>query len=197
MKRTEIERLLPGIFQRTVRPGNPTFALLEVMEALHAPSEAILDDVDRIFDPHRTPDGFLPFLARWVNLERLFAGSRDRGSLRSSFLLTAGRGRLRELIAAAADLWRWRGTRKGLVLFLETATGVRGFEISGDLRDDGTPEPFGLVVRIPAAAEGHEPLIERILDLEKPAHVTYRLESKENHRPSRDGGDSVSPRSEP
>jgi len=197
MKRTEIERLLPGIFQRTVRPGNPAFALLEVMEALHAPSEAILEDVHRIFDPHRTPEAFLPFLARWVNLERLFAGSRDRGSLRSSFLLTTGRGRLRELIAAAADLWRWRGTRKGLVLFLETATGVRGFEILGDTRDDGTPEPFGLVVRIPAAAARHEPLIERIVDLEKPAHVTYRLEIKDNGGSSREGGDSVSLRSQP
>ncbi len=51
MKRTEIEQMLPGIFQRTVQEGTPLFALLEVMEALPAPDEAVLDQLDAFFDP--------------------------------------------------------------------------------------------------------------------------------------------------
>ena len=46
MKRNEIEQMLPGIFQRTVQEGTPLFALLEVMEALPAPDEAALDQLD-------------------------------------------------------------------------------------------------------------------------------------------------------
>ncbi len=71
MKRTEIEQLLPGIFQRTVQPGTPIFALLEIMEALPAPDETILNTLDSFFDPHRAPDAFVPFLASWVDLDRL------------------------------------------------------------------------------------------------------------------------------
>ena len=192
MKRTEIERLLPGVIRRTIRTGDPAFTLLEVMESMHAPSEAILEDLDEILDPRRTPDGFVSFLASWVNLERLFEVSRDRGSLQSSFLLTSGRGRLRELIAAAAYLWRWRGTRAGLVSFLETATGIRGFEIEEEVRDrDGSPEPFHILVRIPAEARCHLPLIERIIDLEKPAHVTYGFRIEENRESPRGDADPV------
>jgi len=66
MKRNAIRHLLPGIFQRTVLPGNPITALLEVMEKLHEPSEQILQNLDATFDPRRTPDSFVPFLARWV-----------------------------------------------------------------------------------------------------------------------------------
>ena len=36
---------------------------------------------------------------------------------------------LRELIAAAAQLSQWRGTAQGLQRFLETATGIEGFEL--------------------------------------------------------------------
>jgi hypothetical protein len=31
MKRSEIEKLLPEVFQRTVQPRTPIFAILEVM----------------------------------------------------------------------------------------------------------------------------------------------------------------------
>jgi len=42
------------------------------MEALQAPDEAVLERLDAIFDPRRTTDEFVPFLAYWADLTRLF-----------------------------------------------------------------------------------------------------------------------------
>jgi len=192
MKRREIERLLPEIFQRTLhaekhfrgeitfRRGSPLFAILKVMEDLHKPSEELLRTLDIFFDPQRTPDDFLPFLACWVNLDRIFEerSAVGRTTLSASqTLLSSGLGKLRQLTADAAFLSQWRGTKKGLLRFLEVATGVAGFEIDEQVIDsDGRPRPFHLRVRVPKAAESHQHLIRRIIDVEKPAYVNYELE---------------------
>jgi hypothetical protein len=75
MKRSEIEKLLPTVIRRTIRRDNPSLAILEVMSALHEPSEALLTRLDGIFNPFRTPDPFVPFLARWLDLDRIFDGT--------------------------------------------------------------------------------------------------------------------------
>jgi phage tail-like protein len=176
MKRNEIEHLLPGVFQRTSQPGNPLLALLAVMEALHTPSEAALDQLDAFFNPYRTPDRFVPYLTRWVDMDRLF-GDSARSADATLPPFPSGTGRLRELIAAAAYLSKWRGTAKGLRLFLETATGLPGYEINGQVSgSDGRPRPFHVAIRAPAQAEPYRVLIERIIEMEKPAYVTYELQ---------------------
>ena len=73
MQRTEIEQLLPGVFQRTIRPGSALYALLEVMEALQSPSEETLEHIETFFAPYHAPDHYLPFLARWLDLDRFLA----------------------------------------------------------------------------------------------------------------------------
>ena len=178
MKQSEISQLLPAILQRTLREGNPLTALLGVMEALHVPSEAVLDRLDAMFNPRRTTDAFVPFLAYWVDLDRLFeeepSGKWQVGFSRHP--MTSGLGRLRELVATAAYLSQWRGTKKGLLLFLQTATGLENFEIEEQVADsDGHPRPFHIKVSAPAESAPHEHLIERIIQLEKPAYVTYEL----------------------
>ena len=175
MKKAQIKRLLPAVFQTAVRPGSPLFAILDVMETMHAPVEAALDRLDVTFDPHRAPDAFVPYLASWVDLEGLLDIPRIRG-MASTPSLSTGLGRLRELTAAAVTLSQWRGTRKGLRLFLETATGVTGFEVDEQVRGpDGKARPFHLRVTAPKELAEHRILIERIVELEKPANVTYEL----------------------
>ncbi len=177
MKRTEIAQLLPAVFQRTLRPDNPLPALLEVMEAHHAPAEALLDQLDAIFDPRRTMDKFVPFLAYWADLTRLFertSVAEDQLAISSSPIET-GLGRLRELVASAAYLSQWRGTRKGLLLFLQTATGQEDFEIEENVGLDGQPRPFHIIVRAPQESARFSHLIERIVELEKPAYVTHEF----------------------
>lgn len=161
MKSAEILRLLPGVFQRTARPGSPLAALLSVMEALHAPSEGVLENLDALFDPRRAPERFVPFLARWVDLD---------------LPVTTGLGRLRELAAAGVELSRWRGTARGLLLFLSTATGRKDFEVDERVPGpNGLPRPFHIRVLAPGELAAHRPMLERIIELEKPAYVTYEL----------------------
>src|SRR5262245_44871149 len=106
MKQDEISRLLPAVFQRAVMPGTPLAALLAVMEELHAPVEGLLADLDAYFDPRRAPEPFLPFLARWVGLGRLLDDWPRRAD--DADFWPSGSGHLRELIAAAVVLARWR-----------------------------------------------------------------------------------------
>jgi len=179
MKRREIERLLPEVFQRTLRVGEPLAAIVELMESLHAPDEELLNTVDTCFNAYQAPDRFVPFLAKWVDLDRFFQPLPPGVPPEDwpSQLFPTGLGRLRELIVAATFLSQWRGTAHGLSSFLETATGVKGFEIDQDVFGaDGLPRPFHVRVCVPKEAERHRALVERIIAQEKPAYVTHELQ---------------------
>ncbi len=176
MTHSEIAQLLPEIFQRTLEDGNPLDVLLEVMEAQHAPSEAALESLDAYFDPYRTPDAFVPFLAMWVDLGELIREVPVQ-FMDDTPPIATGIGRLRELIAAAAYLSKWRGTYRGLQRFLETATGVSGFTIDETVHDlQGQILPYHIKVTAPANVARFRPMLEHIIAMEKPAYVTYELE---------------------
>ena len=178
MKREEIVRLLPEVFQRTNLPGTPMAALLDAMAVLIDPIEKKLDELDATFNPHRTPDRFVAVLARWVDVDRIcegVAGHDLAGESGPSF--PAGLGRLRELCAAAAVLARTRGTPGGFIRYLETATGCRGFVLEeGVTGEDRRPRPFHFRLLAPASAREHRRLLEKLIRLEKPAHATFELE---------------------
>jgi phage tail-like protein len=175
MKRNEIERLLPTVIRRTMRRDNPLPAILEVMSVLHEPSERLLTGLDGVFNPFRTPDSFVPFLARWLDLDRIFDGTYSPASKGRSPIST-GLDCLRALTAAASYLSQWRGTRKGLDHFLEIVTGTDEFTIEEQVvGTDGAPIPFHIRVIAPEAAQSHQALIERVIESEKPAYVTYEL----------------------
>jgi phage tail-like protein len=144
----------------------------------------VLSDIETTFDPRRTPDAFVPFLAHWVGLERIF-DERPNGMASSSapyVPMTSGLGPLRDLIATATHLSQWRGTKKGLRLFLEMATGIAGFDIDEHvIGADGEPRQFHIHIWAPEATRPHRPLIERIIAQEKPAHITYALDFRSRH----------------
>jgi phage tail-like protein len=172
MERTKIERLLPAVIRQTSRPGTPLPALLAAMERLHERTEEQLRHMETVFDPRRADPQFVIFLAHWVNLDTLLkklAAGREIGP----DPLPSGFGNLRELIASAAELSRWRGTGKGLKQFLETATGIAGVEIV-------EKERFHILVRIPKIAALFEVVVRSIIEFEKPVHVTYELVTRED-----------------
>lgn len=189
MKRADIELLLPEIIRRTIPPpgshvldvavpqdANPLPLLLDVMELLHAPDEAVLLDIDRYFDPHRAPDAFVAYLAGWVDLDDLWIANPQEFTAETLPPFPGGVGRLRELVAASAYLSRWRGTARGLLRFLELATGVTGFGVDEQVLDaDDEPIPFHIRVQVPQAAAPFRTLIEHIVIKEKPAYVTFEL----------------------
>ena len=175
VKASEIQGLLPEVVGRTAQPGSLLGTILVLMEELHAPDEEILDDLPSHFNPYRAPDEFVTYLAAWVDLDRLLdEGARGLG-FREDTAPSTGLGRLRELIAAAASLSKWRGTAEGLVRFLEMATGQPGFAVSQVMDASGRAIPFHVRVSMPAAARPYRSLVERIVEMEKPAYVTYEL----------------------
>jgi hypothetical protein len=184
MRHQAIERLLPAAYQRAATPGSVLSALLDVMEAMHAPDEAVLDNVDDLFAAYRTRGQLLPFLARWLALDHLVppgrpggAGGAGAAGLASSLLAPGGAtrlalpaGRLRDLVAEGATLAQSRGTADGLRRMLEIATGVTGFTI-----EEPADRPFHFVVRVPPTAADQLTLVRRIVAAEKPAATTAEV----------------------
>jgi phage tail-like protein len=168
----ELAPLLPGVFRRALPGDTVLAAILDVMSTLHEPVETLLSQLDVLFDPRRTRDMLVPVLARWVDLERLYA-SEDAALTKAARLQDdIPIGRLRELVARSFMLSQMRGTARGLQAFLEIATGVAGFTIEEPPSTD--PEAaFHLVVRVPKYAAPQLSLIRRIVDSEKPAYATY------------------------
>jgi phage tail-like protein len=188
MRRAEIERLLPEIFQLALHPvegwvmepDRRLAAALEAMEVLHDPCERILDTLESHIDPRRAPPAFVSYLAGWLDLDWLVLGERQVGDTEPPDLdrafLSTGLGRLREIVALSMYLSRWRGTARGLLRFLRTATGVSTISLEEEPTDPaGGRRPFHVRIVAPADAREHAALIERIVLAEKPAFMTYEV----------------------
>jgi len=118
VKSNRLLELLPGIYRESpclaefLRPFEAV--LLETWRdgegRIQDGFSRLLDRIDGFFDPDRTPPDFLPWLAGWVALDL------DEGW---------DEGRRRQYLREALDLYRWRGTVRGLTRFLEIYTGQR------------------------------------------------------------------------
>lgn len=171
MDSQHIARLLPGVFQRTLpstlpEAQSPLAALLTVMAALHEPPEAALSALERYFDAYTAPDAWVYYLASWLDLDPLYVES----SLRTDYAYAPGVGRLRVLLLAALHLANRRGTYRGLRQFLQVALGFEEFDVR-----EANHLPFHIQVYYPRAAAVYLPLMHRIVQMEKPAYVTYEL----------------------
>lgn len=166
-------RLLPEVFRQGMGPGQLLDGLLDTMSDLHGPCEAVLGQVQLLCDPRRVPERFLPFLARWVRFDGL-CDERTRKQGRHSGVEDAGH--LRELVACASELAHARGTARGLLRFLELATGLAGFSVQERVADAaGAVRPFHIAVTAPASARRQHDLVLTVIRMAKPAHVTCEL----------------------
>jgi hypothetical protein len=180
MKQSEIERLLPGIFQRTsvhdpvTLRGSPLYALLEVMAGMHEPDERMLATLSTYFNPSQAEPEFVNYLAAWVDLGQLL-----QSPLTGEWLpqLPIDPGRLRALVAGASVLSQRRGTAEALLFYLQTATGVSGFHI--EERVNGSDDrliPFHIRIIAPKEAAPYRNVVKRIVQLEKPVYVTAEVQ---------------------
>jgi hypothetical protein len=111
-----------------------------------------------------------------VDLDRLFEPVQGESRPEPRSVFPSGLGRLRELIARATDLSQQRGTARGLILFLQIATGVADFSIDENVLDsDKIKLPFHMHVIAPIEAKPFDRLIHRVIDSERPAFVTYKV----------------------
>jgi phage tail-like protein len=200
---------LPAIFQEDSAPGQPNFlgrfllAFEKILLGLDEVNEPGLEEIlggivdpvsgatrmvgiQRYFEPgaelgehERSPKEFLQWLAGWVAL-----------TLREDW----DEFRQRDLIAKAAQLYRLRGTKRGVEEFLRiyTRLGVRIDEqntlfqigvhstIGQDTRlDGGAPFFFRVNVLLPTLdltlLKQQKEIATAIVDLQKPAHTRYEL----------------------
>jgi len=178
VKKEKISSLLPEIFQITEKlcdsekKKSPLTAFLSVMESMHIDSEDILANLDKYFDPSRTKNQFIPFLLKWVDLDWILNNESEK---KDNFSLIKTEN-LRQLVSNAWYLSKWRGSAKGLIMFLETATGVQGFKIDENVYNSNLKEiSFHIKVLVPEKAKKLIHIIELIIEKEKPAYVTSEI----------------------
>ena len=147
---------LPAIYHEDPFLGR----FLCIFEDVLSPVERTLANVEMYFDPMIAPQGFLPWLASWVDLV-----------LDENWPIQ----KQRELIHSAVELYRWRGTKRGLREYLRIYTGVEPELIEHFTAADGGPYTFTVIIRVDDPAAVNEALVRRVIEAEKPAHTTYNL----------------------
>lgn len=183
---------LPAIYRRSDAVGrNLVRELCFVFEHMFDSVDRNLADGWRFYDPHVAPSDFLDWLAGWT----AFALDLDWPEAQK-----------RALIKRAVDLYRIRGTRRGLALFLQLFTGhepdiqentwpFKGFRVEGEGAEHGARigldsvvlPPVELahcfVVKMPIEFDEVSPemviRIHHIITMEKPAHTHYYLQFAE------------------
>lgn len=159
--------LLPGMYQDDLFTQQFTGGLDDVL----APVFAVLDCLDAYTDPWLAPEDFLQWLAGWVGVVIDEGWPLDRS---------------RAFIANIVELYRWRGTARGLRAELAIYTGgdVQITESGGcawsqtpgaDL--PGEPEPrLAVRVRVDDPSRINARTVDRMVATAKPAHVTHVVE---------------------
>lgn len=176
-------KFLPAIYQELDFVGR----FLKIFEQAFEPAVNSLDTLWAYLDPTTAPQGLLPFLAHWV------------GWTPQSYLPL---NRQRDLIRNAMQIYRWRGTRRGLRFYLHLATSLpldddclceedrhisisesfhRGF-IVGEARmgedatlGGGRPYHFNVQIYVDDLVRVNEQLVRSVIEQEKPAFCTYDL----------------------
>ncbi len=161
-------------------------------------SEVLLDGIERYFDPgpsghdyptdprkiadyNRAPSEFLSWLAGWVALTL-----RDDWEYEHS----------RKFIANAVQLYRLRGTKAGIVQFVQAYTGHLPVEIFDEPKPEfqlglhsrigidtviGGGAPFFFRVTLttstfdPTVIRKLEDIVNALIELQKPAHTDFKL----------------------
>ncbi len=174
---------LPGLY------GEVDFVsrFLKIFEEAFEPAVQAMDGMWAYLDPLTAPKALLPFLSYWV------AWPMDpRWSTQKQ----------RRLIRQALEIYRWRGTRRGLRLYLHLYTDLPldenipqeadkhigidevfgdGFVLSttrlgqDSIIGGGRPYHFIVTLRPDPGVQIDEQLVRYIIDQEKPAFCTYEL----------------------
>lgn len=160
---------------------------LKIFEQTFEPSFQTLSSLWAYLDPLTAPQAMLPFLSHWVGWE-----IQPYLSLEQQ----------RYLIRNAMEIYRWRGTRRGLRLYLHLATGLPIDEHTLEEKDKhisiyesfsnglvfgetslgetailggGRPFHFYIRLRCPSAQQIDRQLVIAVIEQEKPAFCTFDL----------------------
>lgn len=166
-------KFLPGMYQED--PFLKRF--LMIFESVLGPIDRSIANLPIYTEPELAPEQFLPWLAQWVAV-----------TLDSAWPVE----RQRALIANAVEIYRWRGTKYGLKLHIQSYTGHEpliaeyrsGFVLGKESGMGWTtqllntpPNPLLFVVTAPVDNPRaiNAAILRQIIEEDKPAHTTYRL----------------------
>ncbi|MGD1703154.1 phage tail protein I [Dapis sp. BLCC M229] len=176
------QEYLPAILQEQVFLGRFLLAFEKILSGLdQTPSpekiitannenvlglEEILNRIHLYFNPQETPQEFLPWLAGWVAL-----------SLRDDWSVDVKRA----LILKVVELYRWRGTKKGLSELLQIYLTNSNLGSNVEVFDNFTNFPHYFQVQLtlndrdPVKYWQQAKIAKAIIDREKPAQTYYAL----------------------
>jgi phage tail-like protein len=178
----ELGPSLPGLYLEDSFAQRFTSAFDDVMAPIHAS----LDNLDAYVDPWLAPEDFVDWLAEWVGavIDQTWDSERRRAS-----------------VAYAAELYRLRGTSRGLAAQVELVTGgaveiVENGATSWTLDPtEGLPgtadQRLTVRVTVPDPKAVDMGRLDRLVRAAKPAHVPHTIEVLPTGgaaaAPSRDG----------
>lgn len=163
---------LPAIYSQ----GDFMGRFLMIFESVLGPIEGVIDNISHYFDAGTAPEELLPWLASWVNL-----------ALDETWPLE----RRRELVGSAVELFRDRGTRRGMREYLRVYSGVEpritedfgGISLAGNAKlgvntvlGAGRPHTFNVTLELEDPDSVKVEQLKAIIEAEKPAHSAYTLE---------------------
>ncbi len=149
----------------TYREDNFIGRFLLIFESILSPIEGMVGNIDYYFDPDITPAECLPWLASWFGLvlDEHWPEIKRR-----------------ELIRSAVDLYQWRGTKRGLSEFIRLYTGLSPEilepGIGGKEANKDMTSFFIVRVKKSDSDEMKADVLDSIIEMEKPAHASYRVE---------------------
>jgi phage tail-like protein len=177
-------QFLPAVYREVDFIGR----LLKIFEQSFEPTVNTLQTLWAYLDPLTAPQTLLPFLAQWVGWQNETTWTVEQQ---------------RSLIRRAMEIYRWRGTKRGLQLYLHLYTGLplrdptrspqqqpiqinsaiqHGFILGESnlgptaVLGGGRPFHFNVTLRPDTGQFLDETLVRSIIDQEKPAVCTYDLE---------------------
>jgi phage tail-like protein len=159
---------LPALY----RENDFAMRFIGALETLLDPIVATVDALPAYVDPELAPSDMVEVLASWLGVEL------DESMSEAT---------QRELVLRAADVARWRGTRRGL----EQALHLTFPDLTLRVEDEGSvvvakdaeSEPASAANRFvvycdtPIPAE-RQAVVARVIEEQKPLHVDYRLRVK-------------------
>ena len=170
---SDLLRYLPAIFSADPFVGR----FLRIFEDVLTPVQVMVDNQPYYFDPLTAPKDLLDWMAIWVDL--------DEGSDWSI-------PKKRALVAAAAVLYRMRGTKEGIKRHLGIYAGTggltlvnertNGFRLVGDSRlgintsiGEDRPQVFTVTVAVEDPGELDPDTLKAIIEADKPVETAYIL----------------------
>jgi len=163
---------LPALFRSDEFMGR----FLLIFESILKPIENTVNNAALYFDSQMTPEPLLNWLASWIDL---------------TLDPTWPEEKRRELVKSAAELYRWRGTKRGLTEYLRIYTGtipevteyIEGMRLDSEARlgvntklgSYGGGNHFTVTLELDGNSEIDTNKITAIIEAQKPAHTVYTL----------------------